>query len=103
MTAIAVEGWNGDGVPINGSVSSMLDEAVHDFRPFVHSDCGAGETSGTAVMRWTAHCVLGTILRYHGVDHSPWLFDNATQAVIRRCVPEWCFSVVHKPNRFLYE
>jgi hypothetical protein len=62
----------------------MVDEAVHDFRPFVHSDCGAGETSGTAVMRWTAHCVLGTILRYHGADHSPWQFDNATQTVIRK-------------------
>lgn len=35
-------------------------------------------------MRWTAHCVLGTILRYHGADHSPWQFDNATQTVIRK-------------------
>lgn len=34
-------------------------------------------------MRWTAHCVLGTILRFHGADHSPWRFDNATQGVIR--------------------
>lgn len=28
--------------------------------------------------------VLGTILRFHGADHSPWLFDNVTQAVIRQ-------------------
>ena len=76
--------WNGDGVPIMGSTSSMVDEAVHDLRPFVHSDCGAGETNATAVLRWTAHCVLGTILRFHGADHSPWRFDNATQAVIRK-------------------
>ena len=76
--------WNGDGVPLMGSVSSMVDEAVHDLRPFVHSDCGGGETNATAVLRWTAHCVLGTILRFHGADHAPWLFDNATQAVMRR-------------------
>jgi hypothetical protein len=75
--------WNGDGVPLLGSVSSMVDEAVHDLRPYVHSDCGAGETNATAVLRWTAHCVLGTILRFHGADHSPWLFDNETQAVMR--------------------
>lgn len=49
-------------------------------------DCGSGEVSrsGTAVLRWTAHCVLGTILRFHGAVHSPWLFDNNTQATIRR-------------------
>lgn len=76
--------WNGDGVPLNGSVNSMVDEAIHDFRPFVHSDCGGGSTTGTALMRWTAHCVLGTILRFHGADHSPWQFDNTTQGVIRR-------------------
>ena len=77
--------WNGDGVPIMGSVSSMAEESIHDFRPFVHSDCGAGQTfdNATAVMRWTAHCVLGTILRFHGADHSPWRFDTATQAVLR--------------------
>ena len=28
---------DGDGVPILGSVSSMVDEAIHDLRPFVHS------------------------------------------------------------------
>ena len=76
--------WNGDGVPLLGSVSSMVEESVHDFRPFVHSDCGAGETNASAVLRWTAHCVLGTILRFHGADHAPWLFDNTTQAAIRR-------------------
>ena len=27
--------WNGDGVPLLGSVSSMVDEAIHDLRPFV--------------------------------------------------------------------
>jgi alpha-glucosidase (family GH31 glycosyl hydrolase) len=62
----------------------MVEESIHDFRPFVHSDCGAGETNASAVLRWTAHCVLGTILRFHGADHAPWLFDNTTQAVIRK-------------------
>ena len=74
---------NGDGVPILGSISSMVDESVHDLRPFVHSDCGAIETNATAMLRWTAHCVLGTILRFEDIT-LPWLYDNATQAVIRR-------------------
>ena len=32
--------WTGDGVPLMASVESMVNEAVHDFRGFVHSDCG---------------------------------------------------------------
>ena len=32
--------WTGDGVPLMASVVSMVDEAVHDFRATVHSDCG---------------------------------------------------------------
>ena len=32
--------WTGDRVPLYASVESMVDEAVHDFRAFVHSDCG---------------------------------------------------------------
>jgi len=36
----------------------------------VHSDCG-GDYSSTAddLLRWTAHCAFGTILRFHGADH----------------------------------
>jgi hypothetical protein len=32
--------WTGDGVPLQGSVESMVDGGVHGFKPYVHSDCG---------------------------------------------------------------
>ena len=41
--------WTGDGVPLQGSVESMVDSGVHDFKPYVHSDCG-----GTPPSRWHA-------------------------------------------------
>ena len=81
--------WTGDGVPLLASVESMVNEAVHDFRAFVHSDCGGhgnyvdcptgidGNPSedkacpspnNAALLRWTAHCVLGTVVRFHQVS-----------------------------------
>lgn len=92
--------WTGDWVPLMASVESMVDEAVHDFRAFVHSDCGGhGDRSScpatvtgappedkpcstpndAALLRWTAHCVLGTVVRFHQGDHRFWLRDSATQ------------------------
>ena len=38
---------------------------------------------GGALLRWTAHCVFGTILRFHGSDHRPWSYDNHTEDTIR--------------------
>jgi len=75
--------WTGDGVSLKASVQSMVDCGVHDFKPFVHSDCG-GDYRGTAgdLLRWTAHCVFGTILRFHGEDHRPWTYDAHTESVI---------------------
>eukprot|EP01051_Picozoa_sp_SAG22_P015780 SAG22_NODE_2118_length_2984_cov_2.031196_2_plen_235_part_00 len=32
--------WTGDGVPLKASVESMVNAGVHDFKPYVHSDCG---------------------------------------------------------------
>ena len=56
--------WTGDNVPLMASVATMVDEGVHDFKPFVHSDCGGhGTPSDAALLRWTAHCSLGTIPR----------------------------------------
>lgn len=91
--------WTGDGVPLLASVESMVNEAVHDFRSYVHSDCGghgsgghsqlppANQSEGTpndaALLRWTAHCVLGTVVRFHQGDHRFWLRDNATQDTAR--------------------
>ena len=80
------------------SVESMVDEAVHDFRAFVHSDCGGhgnradcehtggglppenvacASPNDAALLRWTAHCTMGTILRFHQGDHRIYL-RNAT-------------------------
>lgn len=77
--------WTGDGVPLQGSVESMVDSGVHDFKPYVHSDCGGDYRSKTGgdLLRWTAHCAFGTIHRFHGSDHRPWTYDNHTEDVIR--------------------
>jgi len=89
--------WTGDGVPLMASVESMVNEAVHDFRTFVHSDCGGHGSScpglpenascptpnDQALLRWTAHCTFGTIMRFHQGDHRFWLRDNNTQTVAR--------------------
>eukprot|EP01047_Picozoa_sp_COSAG01_P029711 COSAG01_NODE_2046_length_8561_cov_3.243441_8_plen_375_part_00 len=90
-------------------VGAMVEEAVHDFRSFVHSDCGGHgscssidpprvpgqppppppedkpcETpSDQALLRWTAHCVLGTMVRFHQGDHRFWLRDDQTQETAR--------------------
>ncbi|CAK0793240.1 unnamed protein product [Prorocentrum cordatum] len=76
--------WTGDNVNLQASVESMVDAGVHDFKPFVHSDCG-GDKRGSAgdLLRWTAHCAFGTILRYHGEDHRPWSYDGETEDAVR--------------------
>jgi len=35
------------------------------------------------LLRWTAHCVFGSILRFHGNDHRPWTYTPAVEATIR--------------------
>ena len=97
--------WTGDGVSLMASVESMVLEAVHDFRAFVHSDCGGhadrkscpatvtgappedkacSSPNDQAILRWTAHCALGTIVRFHQGDHRIWLRANETQNVARK-------------------
>jgi hypothetical protein len=63
--------WTGDGVPLQGSVESMVDAGVHDFKVYVHSDCGGDyrPKTGGDLLRWTAHCtVLAALYR---VDRTP--------------------------------
>ena len=76
--------WTGDGVDLATSVHTMVDAGVHDLKPYVHSDCG-GDYRGSAgdLLRWTAHCAFGTILRFHGDNHRPWSYDDHTTGVIR--------------------
>lgn len=78
--------WTGDGVPLQGSVQSMVDCGVHDFKPYVHSDCGGDyrPKDGGDLLRWTAHCAFGSIHRFHGSQHQPWSYDNHTEDVIRQ-------------------
>ena len=51
----------------------------------VHSDCGGDyrPKEGGDLVRWAAHCTFGTILRFHGNDHRPWTYDDATEAAIK--------------------
>ena len=91
------------------SVVSMVDEAVHDFRATVHSDCGGhgrcisnatrvpgapppspnenfpcpGGCSSATLLRWTAYCTFGTVMRFHQGDHRFWLRDEGTQDTAR--------------------
>lgn len=78
---------------LDAAVQAMVDSGVHGLKPYVHSDCGGdGVWHGdVAHVRWTAQCVLGTIVRFQGADHRPWHdgpHDNvtvaATEDTIRR-------------------
>merc|ERR550532_29920 len=63
----------------------MVDAGLHDLKPFVHSDCGGDSRGGDGdTLRWTAHCVFGSILRYHGAgaDHRPWTYGPHVEEVI---------------------
>merc|ERR1719195_1590789 len=63
----------------------MVDQGVSDFKPYVHSDCGGDKRlSAGDLMRWTAHCALGSIHRFHGADHRPWSYGDHTEGVIRQ-------------------
>lgn len=76
--------WTGDGVNLAASVETMVDAGIHDLKPFVHSDCGGdGRGSAVGLLRWTAHCVFGSILRFHGADHRPWTYGPEVEKVIK--------------------
>jgi hypothetical protein len=67
----------------------LLHAGLYDLKPFVHSDCGGdigNNVRGTAgnLIRWTAHCSYGSILRFHGGDHRAWNYDNSTVGTIRQ-------------------
>ena len=81
--------WTGDGVDLRGSVESMVDAGVHGMKPYVHSDCGGDGSEGRQagdLLRWTAHCAFGTILRFHGADHRPWQYGAAVEDTIRQYI-----------------
>ena len=66
-----------------GSLFGSRLGAICSLRPDCEQDCGGdGVYHGdVAHCRWTAHCALSTILRFHGADHRPWrdgVNDNVT-------------------------
>jgi hypothetical protein len=76
--------WTGDGVNLQASIETMVDAGVHGFKPFVHSDCGGDYRSSAGdLLRWTAHCAFGSILRFHGDDHRPWTYGAAAEATVK--------------------
>merc|ERR1719445_1162101 len=83
--------WTGDNVNLQASIESMVDSGVYDFKPFVHSDCGgdghggatAGKPTSGSLIRWTAHCAFGSIFRYHGAEHEPFNYPQATENTVR--------------------
>ena len=77
--------WTGDGVNLQASIETMVDAGVHGFKPFVHSDCGGDYRSSSPgdLLRWTAHCAFGSILRFHGADHRPWTYGAAAEATVK--------------------
>lgn len=76
--------WIGDYANLQASVETMVDSGLHGFKPFVHADCG-GDYRGSSgdLMRWTAHCAFGSVLRFHGDDHRAWTYDDHTVDVVR--------------------
>lgn len=82
--------WTGDMVDLEASTESMVNSGLHDMKPFVHSDCGgdrADSKDGGSLVRWTAHSVFGTILRFHGatdaLGHRPWMHGPFVESVIK--------------------
>ena len=106
----------------------QVEEAVHDFRAFVHSDCGGHghcKVNGTfpagqpppppeedepchdpstgvvlptteTLLRWTAHCVFGTVVRSHAgsfrsVRRKPMFVRPGTKTA-GRCHYLWVFD-----------
>ncbi len=38
------------------------------------------------LLRWTAHCAFGSILRFHGNNHRPWSYGPVVESTIRQYI-----------------
>jgi hypothetical protein len=86
--------WNGDFATMNNNLEMMVDAGVHDFKPYVHPDCGGDvwyaqwwkDQIPASLIRQAAMCSFGTILRFHGGDHQPWKYGDVVENAIRRYI-----------------
>jgi hypothetical protein len=77
--------WNGDFATMNNNLEAMVDGGVHDLKPYVHPDCGGDGWFTTVIelLRQTQMCTFGTILRFHGGPHQPWIYGDWWEDNIR--------------------
>merc|ERR1719210_330970 len=55
----------------------MVDSGMYGVKPYVTTDCGGDYfPTGGDLIRWMAFCTFGTILRLHGADHRPWIYEK---------------------------
>ncbi|CAK0820859.1 unnamed protein product [Prorocentrum cordatum] len=80
--------WNGDFATMNNNLEAMVDGGVHDLKPYVHPDCGGDGWFTTVVelLRQTQMCTFGTILRFHGGPHQPWIYGDWWEDNIRKYI-----------------
>jgi hypothetical protein len=80
--------WNGDFTSMNNDIEMMVDAGVHDLKPYVHPDCGGDGwfRSVGSLLRQTQMCSFGTILRYHGGPHQPWIYGGWWEGVIKKYI-----------------
>jgi hypothetical protein len=80
--------WNGDFATMNNNLEAMVDGGVHDFKPYVHPDCGGDGWFTTVIelLRQTQMCSFGTILRFHGGPHQPWIYGDWWEDNIRHYI-----------------
>lgn len=87
--------WTGDAVPLHTSIRTMVDSGMHDFKPYVDTNCGgvgwgfpgdwlaSAPTSAGDSIRWASHCAFGTILRFAGGEHQPWMHGAHVEDTVR--------------------
>jgi len=82
--------WTGDDKSLSYSINSMVQAGVSGLKPYVHSDCGGVADKKTGLVqvgefvRWSQHCALGSIHRYHGgPGHQAWLYSEEVEGIVR--------------------
>lgn len=92
--------WSGDGIQFATSVNAMGSSALHEFKNFVHGDCGGDgytvNSTGGNLVRFISHCAMGNILRIHGCGgntHGP---PDPNVVTSNPCLQPWVFGPAHE-------